>query len=204
MVQTIQIWSRSGPDRGEVPYTPVQIKKSGRHVRICCPDSGPSLDRPDHISCFLPKRPPLSYHQSRPPRLPSALLHSTIECFRGRQRWWTAMGGGGGDGGRGARWRRQRDERKRGGDATTSRRQRCATRDTRLDERTREGWLDERGAVQCERLWHDERGGDVTTSRHERGVARRERRWCDERWAAQRERGGAAREGRHNERGTVR
>ncbi len=197
----VQIRSRSR-------YTPVQIKKSGRHVQTCCPDSGPSLDRSrphfHTIHVFLPKRPPLSFHQSRPPWLPSALLHSTTECFRGRQRWWTAMGGGGGDGGRCARWRRQRDERKRGGDATTSRRQKGATRDSWLDERTREGRLDERGAVQCERRWHDERGGDVTTSRHERGVAQRERRWGDERWAARRERGDAAREGRHNERGTVR
>jgi hypothetical protein len=137
--------------------------------------SGPSLDqsRPHFhtIHVFLPKRPPLSFHQSHPPRLPSALLHSTIECFRGRQRWWMAKGGGGGNGGRGARWQRQRDKRKRGGDATTSRRQRGATRDARLDERTREGRLDERGAVQCERPWHDERGGNVTTSRHEQGVA---------------------------------
>ncbi len=102
------------------------------------------------------------------------------------------MGGGGGDGGRGvvsaaatipctrvlglvaaalttcgARWRRQCDERKRGGDATTSRRQRGATRDTWLDERTRDGRLDKRGAAQCERWWHNKRGGDVTTSRHE-------------------------------------
>ncbi len=77
------------------------------------------------------------------------------------------MGGGGSDGGRGARWQRQRNKRKRCGDATTSRRQRGATRDTRLDERTREGQLDERGAAQCERRWHDERGGDVTTSWHE-------------------------------------
>jgi hypothetical protein len=180
----------------------------GRHVRTCCLDSGPSLDRSrphfHTIHVFLPKRPPLSFHQSRPPRLPSALLHSTVECFRGRQRWWMAMGGGGCNGGRGARWQRQRDERERGGNATTSQRQRGATRDTRLDERTREGRLDERGAVQCARRWQDKRGGDVTISRHERGVARRERRWCDERWAARQERGGAAREGRHNERGMVR
>jgi hypothetical protein len=157
---------------------------------------------------FCQSGPPCRSIKAAPPRLPSALLHSTIECFRGRQRWWMAMGcsggGGGGDGRCGARWQRQRNERKRGGDATTSRRQRGATRDTQLDERTREGRLNKRGAVQCERQWQDKRGRDVTTSQHERGVAQQERRWCDERWAARQERGGAAREGRHNERGTVR
>ncbi len=34
-------------------------------------------------------------------------------------------------------------------------------------------------------------------------MLRQERRWCDERWVAQQERGGAVREGRHNERGTA-
>jgi hypothetical protein len=76
------------------------------------------------------------------------------------------MGSGGGDGGWGTRWQRQRNERKRGGDATTSQRQRGATRYTWLDERTREGRLNERGAAQCKRRWHDKRGSDVTTSWH--------------------------------------
>ncbi len=40
----VQIWSKFGPDlvqiRSRSRYTPFQIKKSGRHVRTCCPDSG--------------------------------------------------------------------------------------------------------------------------------------------------------------------
>ncbi len=46
-----------------------------------------------------------------------------------------------------------------------------ARRELRGLIRGQERGLDERGAVQCERRWHDKRGGDVTTSRHEQGVA---------------------------------
>ncbi len=43
--------------------------------------------------------------------------------------------------------RRQREERKRGGDASTSQHQRGVARDARLDERTREGQRNDRGAA---------------------------------------------------------
>jgi hypothetical protein len=156
LVQTVfsrfQIWSKFGPDlvqiRSRSRYMAVQIKKSGRHVRTCCPDSGPSLDRsrPHYfhtIHVFLPKRPPSSFRRSHLPPAESCL------------------GDGPGE------WRVARRERRR-----------CNNQPARVRRGAkrgggamRDGRRDERGAARRER------GGAAREGWHnERGTARRERR----------------------------
>jgi hypothetical protein len=82
--------SRFGPDlvqiRSRSRYMAVQIKKSGQHVQTCCPDSGLVQTAFSYDPCFfseaalliVPSQPP-------PPVLPSALSHSIVKCYQGRQ-----------------------------------------------------------------------------------------------------------------------
>ncbi len=172
----VQIWSRFGPDlvqiRSRSRYTPNQIKKSGQHVRTCCPDSGPSLDRSrphfHTLHIFCRSGPPCRSIKADPPGSHPPYCTQPLSAFeedRGGGWQWAAAAAAvdAAHDGEGSATR----EREAVMQQSTIQSQRGATRDTRLDERTREGQLDERGAAQCERRWHDERGVNITTSLHE-------------------------------------
>jgi hypothetical protein len=64
--------SRFGQDLVQIlsrlRYMAVQIKKSGQHVRTCCPDSGLVQTAFSYDPCFFLKRPPSPFHHSRPPQ----------------------------------------------------------------------------------------------------------------------------------------